>query len=160
MSKFAIEHKSDFLWWSIFFSPELNGRRSIIAQQIKPKLHILQIFFRKFNFPWMKYHKTFGINAICIFMYRLQERHFSLSEICRQNRHFENGYHNITASLENSTVTENTLVQLARKKHNHWSTSNNPGIMKLTSFQNISPRSRFSAANSLPCQNGRRPFTY
>ena len=72
-----------------------------------------KIFYRKFYVPWMKCHMTFGINAVCIFRYRLQERQFSFSEICRQNRHFENGYHKITVSLENREVTENTSVQLA-----------------------------------------------
>ena len=52
-------------------------------------------------------------------MYRLQERQFSFSEICRHNRHFENGYHKITISLENRAVTENTSVQLARKEINN-----------------------------------------
>ena len=72
---------------------------------------------RNFCVPWMKCHMTFGINAVCIFMYRWQERQFSFSEIYRHNRHFENGYHKITISLENRAVTENTSVQLARKRN-------------------------------------------
>ena len=55
------------------------------------------------------------VNAACIFRYQLQERQFSFSDICRQNRHFENGYHEIKISLENRAVTENTSMQLARK---------------------------------------------
>ena len=68
-----------------FFSPELNSRQSIISQQINPNYKILS---RKFCVPWMKCHMTFGINAVCIFMYRLQERQFSFSEICRHNQPF------------------------------------------------------------------------
>ena len=60
---------------------------------------------------------TLRINAVCIFRYRLQEREFSFSEICRQNRHFENGYHKITITSENRAVTENTSVQLAGKRN-------------------------------------------
>ena len=48
----------------------------------------------------MKYHMKCGINAVCIFMCQLQVRQFSFSEICRQNCHFENGYHWITISLK------------------------------------------------------------
>ena len=64
-----------------------------------------KIFYRKFYVPWMKCHMTFGINAVCTFMYRMQERQFFFSEICRQSHHFENGYHKITISLENMAVT-------------------------------------------------------
>ena len=96
-----------------FFSPEWNGRQSF-PNKISPNY---KIFYRKLHVPWMKCHMTFGINAVCIFRYRLQERKFSFSEICRQNRHFENGYHKITISLENRAVIANITVQLVRKRN-------------------------------------------
>ena len=100
-----------FLWRSIFSHNQMVANQSIISQQIKRNL---QNISRKFNVPWIKYHVTFGINAVCIFMYRLQERQLPFSEICRQDRHFENGYHKITISIENRAVTS---VQLARKRN-------------------------------------------
>ena len=101
-----------FLWWSIFFLLNKMVANQSFPNKISPNQ---KIFYRKFYVPWMNCHMTFGINAVCIFRYRLQERQFSFSEICRQNRHFENDNHNITISSENRAVTENTSVQLARK---------------------------------------------
>ena len=138
-----------FLWWSIFF----QRNKMVVNQSFPNELSQNYIMlYKKFYVPWMKSHMTPVIKGVCIFMYRLQVRQFSFSEICRQNRHFEYGYHQITISFQNRTETQNTSVEIFRKRNESWITCNNPGIVKLTSVQNIFPRSRFCTANSLPCQ--------
>ena len=98
----------------------------------------------------------YGINVVCIFMYRLQEKKFSFSKICRQTRHFENTYHRIKIGFKKGKITQNTSEHLAvrdiraiTEKSWNW-----------VQFKNISHRSWFSAANLRPYQNGCRSFTH
>ena len=81
-----------------FFSPELNGRQSIMSQQIKPKLqNIIQKVLCSLN--EMSYD-VWDQRSLHIYVPIARETIFIL-EIYRHNRHFENGYHKITISLEN-----------------------------------------------------------
>ena len=94
-----------------------HGNKIVSNQSFLHKLSPnCRILYEKYHVSWMKYHMKCGINAVCIFMYRLQARQFSFSEICWQNRHLENSYHWITISFKKAVI-QNTSEHLFREKN-------------------------------------------
>ena len=60
-----------FLWRSIF----IHRNEIVINQSFPNKLSpTCRILYEKYYVPWIKCHMRYLINAVCIFMYRLQIR--------------------------------------------------------------------------------------